>query len=184
MLQKTKYILIGIFIAALGLWGLAVTIPNSFSSGEVVSAAKMNQNFQALKSAVDQLESKVAALETAKATLETKVAALEANWDNLPTRQGYPRAYVSVDDDGSIFHQFSTTGATISVSHPITGRYDIDFGDEHIYYQNDPVSVVPMSDGRVCRSSSVNNDLLVYCQDLSGNPADSEFWVILFNDGS
>ncbi|WP_456413420.1 hypothetical protein, partial [Oceanithermus profundus] len=63
MLYKTKYVLLGVFVTALGLWGLAVTIPNTFSSGEVVSAAKMNENFQALKTAVDTLEAKVAALE-------------------------------------------------------------------------------------------------------------------------
>ena len=170
MLQKTKYTLFGIFLAALGLWGLAVTIPNSFSSGEVVSAAKMNQNFQALKAAVDQLES--------------KVAALEGKWDNLPTRQGYPRAYVSVDENGTILEQFSATGATISVTYSPVGRYEISFGDEQIYYRDDPVSVVPMSVNRVCNSGSSSDNLVVNCHDLSGNEASSKFWVVLFNDGN
>jgi len=177
MLQKTKYIFLGIFIAALGLWGLAVTIPNSFSSGDVVSAAKMNENFQALKTAVDQLEGKVT-------DLETTMTALQAEQDGLPTRQGFPRAYASVDSDGTVFNQFSTTGATISVNRTSTGRYAINFGDEGIFYDIDPVSVTPMWDNRVCRTSSVSGDLIVLCRDFGGNAADSMFWVVLFNDGS
>ncbi|WP_457632674.1 hypothetical protein [Oceanithermus desulfurans] len=170
MLQKTKYTLFGIFLAALGLWGLAVTIPNSFSSGEVVSASKMNQNFQALKAAVDQLES--------------KVATLEANWAGLPTRQGFPRAYVGVRVDGVIYDQFSTTGSAISVNRLSSGRYLISFGDENVYIANDPALVVPTTLDRVCKYGSATPKMLVECQDLSGAYADSGFWVVLFNDGS
>jgi uncharacterized protein len=55
-------------ITALGLlvWGAAVTIPNSFSDGDVISAAQMNANFAAVKAAVDTNESAVATLQTAQ----------------------------------------------------------------------------------------------------------------------
>ncbi len=55
-------------ITALGLlvWGAAVTIPNSFADGDVISAAKMNANFAAVKAAVDTNESAVASLQTAQ----------------------------------------------------------------------------------------------------------------------
>jgi hypothetical protein len=55
-------------ITALGLlvWGAAVTIPNSFSDGDVISAGEMNANFAAVKTAVDANESAVAALQTAQ----------------------------------------------------------------------------------------------------------------------
>lgn len=45
-------------ITALGLlvWGAAVTIPNTFTNGDVISASQMNANFQAVKGAVDTLE--------------------------------------------------------------------------------------------------------------------------------
>jgi hypothetical protein len=43
-------------IVAAGLWGEAVTIPNTFSAGEALSAAKLNANFSALGTAVTALE--------------------------------------------------------------------------------------------------------------------------------
>jgi hypothetical protein len=44
-------------MGVLGAIAFAVSIPNAFSSGEVISAAKMNANFAALKTAIDTLES-------------------------------------------------------------------------------------------------------------------------------
>ena len=182
MLQKTKYIFLGIFLAALGLWGLAVTIPNSFSSGDVVSAAKMNQNFQALKAAVDQLESKVT-------DLETTTTALQTEQDGLPTRQGFPRAYAFINGDATVEHQFSTTGATISVSRPSSGspvgRFIVDFGDEDIDL-GDAISITPILPGVGCSAIPwTSNNLLVVCQQYTtGNNFNTGFWVVLFNDGS
>jgi hypothetical protein len=42
-------------LGLLGVYALAVSIPNVFSSGDVISAAKMNANFTAVKTAVDTL---------------------------------------------------------------------------------------------------------------------------------
>ena len=178
MLQKTKYTLFGIFLAALGLWGLAVTIPNSFSSGDVVSASKMNQNFQALKAAVNQMEGKLT-------DLETTMTALQAEQDGLPTRQGFPRAYVYVDTDGTVLDQFSTTGATISANNPSTGKYNIDFGDEDIDGA-DPVSLVSELPARSCTAyPQLDGTLRVECRSVTdGSFVGNRFWVVLFNDGS
>ncbi len=70
--QQNKYLSIGFFVAALGLWGLAVTVPNAFKSGDVVSAAKTNANFNALKSSVEALEAEVGSLINRVATLRRK----------------------------------------------------------------------------------------------------------------
>lgn len=43
-------------LGLLGVYALAVSLPNLFASGDVISAAKMNANFAAVKSAVDSLE--------------------------------------------------------------------------------------------------------------------------------
>ena len=43
-------------IATLGAFAAAFSIPNAFSGGEVISATKMNANFEALGSAVTALE--------------------------------------------------------------------------------------------------------------------------------
>ncbi len=175
MLKKTKYILLGVFLTVLGLWGMAVTIPNSFSSGDVVSAAKMNQNFQALKTSVDALEAKVAAL-------ETKVADLEGAQSALPTQQGMPRAYAVVSAAGSLQQQYSLTGGSITATHDATGRYTVDFGDESIIYYDDPVAVTTITSGNFCNADSSGGKLLVKCYDNTGAAADSIFQVVLFND--
>ncbi len=49
-MRKTKYVFLGVFVAVLGLWGLVATIP--------VSAARMNQNFQAPRSAAGAWEAR------------------------------------------------------------------------------------------------------------------------------
>lgn len=46
-----KYVLLTVTVLALGVWAAAVTIPNTFSEGEVLSASKMNENFDVLASA-------------------------------------------------------------------------------------------------------------------------------------
>jgi len=90
VLQKTKYVLLGVFLSALGLWGLAVTIPNSFSSGEVVSASKMNQNFQALKTAVDALEAKLSEVQAGQKALTSAAGVLAyARQDQGILRQSF-----------------------------------------------------------------------------------------------
>lgn len=47
---------VSITLAALGVYALAVNLPNTFAAGDVISASKMNENFVALKSSVDSLE--------------------------------------------------------------------------------------------------------------------------------
>ena len=52
-------------LGLLGVYALAVSIPNIFAGGEVISAAKMNANFEALKTAVNALEANSAQPTTA-----------------------------------------------------------------------------------------------------------------------
>jgi hypothetical protein len=61
--SNLKYFVLGAALVAAGLGALAVNIPHSFSSGQVISAAQLTANFAAVKTAVDTLETKVAALE-------------------------------------------------------------------------------------------------------------------------
>jgi hypothetical protein len=52
-------------LGLLGVYALAVSIPNIFAGGEVISAAKMNANFLAVKTAVDTLETGVPGIDFA-----------------------------------------------------------------------------------------------------------------------
>ena len=54
-----KYSLLIVTVVALCVWGAAVTIPNSFSPGDNLSAAKMNENFTTLSSAITVNEEKL-----------------------------------------------------------------------------------------------------------------------------
>lgn len=55
--KNLKYFVLGAALVAVGFGAIAVNIPNTFSSGQVISAAALNANFVALKAAVDSLES-------------------------------------------------------------------------------------------------------------------------------
>jgi hypothetical protein len=56
--KNLKNLVIGFALGSFGLVALAVTIPNTFSSGTVISSSQVNANFAALKAAVDALEGK------------------------------------------------------------------------------------------------------------------------------
>ena len=47
---------VSITLAALGVYALAITLPNTFAAGDLISASKMNENFAALKASVEKLE--------------------------------------------------------------------------------------------------------------------------------
>jgi len=65
--NQVRYVLLVITVVALvGVSALALTVPNTFVSGEVISAAEMNQNFAAVNTAVSALESQLAALQAAQ----------------------------------------------------------------------------------------------------------------------
>ncbi len=165
MLNKTKYVLMGIFISALGLWGLAVTVPNNFSSGDVVSAAKMNENFQALKAAVDALEAKAAHAAVGRALVR---------WND-------PDA--TVDADWSL----NASSGAIEVERLDAGRYNVTFaglaGAQAPY--GTAIAGSRNKSGGHCNATVVKEDTTypdvvvgVRCFDETGTLQDGAFRVI------
>ncbi len=75
-----------------------VTIPNTFTAGTIASADQVNENFAALKTAVD--------------TLQTQVATLQAA-NPLPSGAGR-LAYAFVNEDGEVVRSFNSSGGTNS----------------------------------------------------------------------
>lgn len=127
MINKAKYVFLGIFLASLSLWGLAVTVPNSFNSGDVVSAAKINANFNALKTAIASLETEVANLNSKVSSLESENEALRAKLARvadgqyaLPSRDGVLGYYEALTDGGPMgdSEYYNSSGGQI------TGEYD------------------------------------------------------------
>jgi len=73
--NQLRYILLAVtLIALVGVSALALNVPNTFVSGDVISAAEMNANFTAVEAAVTALEAQVAAAQAAQPVVaHTKV---------------------------------------------------------------------------------------------------------------
>lgn len=107
-------LIFGSFVFLSAAVGYAVvTIPNTFTAGTTASADEVNENFAALKTAVD---------------------ALEARLDGLGSNPPMPSAsgvlgYASISFDGSTASKsFNSSGGAITLSSPhITGVYGISF---------------------------------------------------------
>ena len=168
---------VSLALGLLGVYALAANIPNIFASGDVISAAKMNENFAAMRTAVDALEAKVA-------TLETKTASLESFRTGLASAKGSMRAFAVVNGISTvnlIRNQFTSDGATITYSRTGVGRYRLTIPGEDIFIQSDPVVLTAVSDA-VCGYNSVSGDLLVECRNLAGADVDTVFIAVVFND--
>ncbi len=192
MSQRLKYAVFGFLAAALGLWGLAVTIPNTFSGGEVVSAAKMNANFQALKAAVDTLEAKVATLESDNASLKTRLASVLADQRALPSRDGAVGYYQALSTgapmSGAEYFN-SSGGAIVYAVDGTTNVYTITFkglgrhggaGSPGVALAN---AMGVQAYDKACKAEVDDrfSDVVVtvYCYDISsGNPVPSTFSLL------
>jgi hypothetical protein len=153
-------------LGLLGVYALAVSIPNVFSSGEVISAAKMNANFEALKTTVDALETKTAALQAAK---------------SLPARDGY-NAYALIPSSGVIDEIYSfNPGGGISLTSSTAGNYIVTFLGNHLAIRT--VQVTPY--GNTTNTCRVNewrtNFVSVTCFTTAGVAANTDFIINVAN---
>ncbi len=114
--QKLKYLVLGAVLASVGLWALAVTLPHTFSPGDEIKSAEMNANFQALKDAVDALETKLSAVEAAQKALPSKTGQLGYAWVKRDGTLGVPFVFMS-------------NGNTPTASKSATGVYEVTFPD-------------------------------------------------------
>lgn len=84
MKANTKKLVAAVFGCSLAMLGSSVavagsvTIPNTFTSGTPAVAGDVNDNFTAVKTAVDDNDARVTELETALAALQAKMEAMDA----------------------------------------------------------------------------------------------------------
>lgn len=116
-MRQVVGLLTSVFLGITVIAYAAVNIPYSFTSGNPIRAGEMNDNFTAVKNAIDVLEIKAATLEGKVATLENKVAALEAKDADL----------VTVGDNS--YFTGTTWGGDIETGIGRTARMVINFTD-------------------------------------------------------
>jgi hypothetical protein len=75
---------VSVAISALGIYALAMSIPNTFSAGASISSGQVNANFAAVKTAVDALEAKFTAPAVTAASLQNSWAADGTFGSNSP----------------------------------------------------------------------------------------------------
>ena len=66
--MKLYHLIFTLIITSSSAYATGVTIPNSFSSGTATNAAEMNANFDAIKAAVDDNDSRITTLESSSSS--------------------------------------------------------------------------------------------------------------------
>ncbi len=92
-----------LLVVVVALAGTA-TIPHSFVPGEVANANQVNENFTAVKAAIDDNDSRLMAAES-------------------PTRPGTMLAHCSLGTNGVHSNPWTSTGANIITSRRATGDF-------------------------------------------------------------
>ena len=161
--SNLKFFALGALLVAIGLSALAVTIPNTFSAGQVVSAAQLNANFQELKAAVDSLQ--------ASKNLTGSAGYYAYAWVNV----------ISGTPDTSYSHN---PAGSISVASATVGKFTVAFNGTHPPIRTVQVTAYEAGSDALgnCRivnwgSSSVN----VNCYNNAGTPADTRFVISVAN---
>jgi hypothetical protein len=111
---------------ALGVAGFAVamSLPNLFASGTAISSSAVNANFAAVKAAVDSLEATVAGKQAVVSGTCMGTQAIQTIAANgTVTCGGAPRAWVTVNSDGSVYQQ--SAGVTWTITKNAIGHYCI-----------------------------------------------------------
>ncbi|MEZ5465773.1 MAG: hypothetical protein R3F22_11255 [Lysobacteraceae bacterium] len=99
-------------LAALPVTAGDLTLPHSFSAGTPAVAAEVNANFDAVETAVDDNDARIAALEALVVSLQSQVAALQAS--NVMAIDPYVELTDITDpNDGSLYATVRITGANL-----------------------------------------------------------------------
>ena len=201
------------------VWALALTavilmgmdIPNRFSSGDVISSAQMNENFEAVKEAVDVLESTVttfnedvarlAQLETTVELLTDRVAGLESDTqaldenltlleqrvDALDASLDNPSrviGMVRVDSSGVLTKSWMANGNTPTVYRHRAGQYHIDWPGEsvHLSHQMLLVSVDDTAGAyATVHSNGAGAPTVVFIHQDVTQQVNRSFWAVLMS---
>jgi hypothetical protein len=186
--KSLKYFFLGAAIVAVGVWGLAVTIPNSFSAGDVISAAKINANFAAIKAAVDALESAITGKQNrVTGTCVGGQALTAVAADGTVTCGGSPSAWALIQPNGTVFSH--SNGVTWTITKVGTGEYCMQTSP-NLFGNFAPVLATIHGPDKTFGQISVNTEYGsdcnpygghgVFTANSSGTPTDQWFLVTIF----
>lgn len=186
MVNKMKYFFMGVFLALAGYSVLAaVNLPHTFKAGDPIKSSEVNENFDALKQAVETLQSQVSSLSSQQSTVNNRVSSLEQFKQDLPKAKGYPRVYALIKSDATINNFWSSTGASLSVSHPSTGIYIVKYSDNTGQIYGTPAFVTPYNNPVACDTVPFNDFIEVDCYGTGTvndtKLTDSAFFLLVLN---
>ncbi len=144
----------------------AVTIPNTFSAGNVIKSSEVNDNFSTLATAVN------------------KKADSPASGSYVATPAGrLARAYVdclSTSGTCKVSHSYNPGGSAITVAYSGTGSYQASFPNFNVGADvGIPVVSSYGSSPNRCKVSSWSaNAVGVHCYNASGSSTDSLFTIL------
>lgn len=156
--------------------GYAVTLPHTFTADTPARAEEVNQNFDALKTAID--------------TLEAKLDNLDANLP-LPSKEGkLGYAYIAADGTVDSNRSFNSSGGSVTVDNFTEGSYTVTFtglGDSanNNDYHVQVVAQSPLTGARICNpfvsltAPSADIEFLVHCRRDNGTATDIPFYVLV-----
>lgn len=90
-----------------------------------------------------------------------------------------PIAYASVNSNGTLYSNSTTTNVTLSSHTAGTGRYEFTITGENIFYQNYVCNVTLLSMGE-CYWNSLSGKLIIYTANSSGTPTDKIFSFVIY----
>jgi hypothetical protein len=104
----------------------SVTVPNTFSQGSVISSSQMNDNFSAVKTAVDDSQAQIDAQ-------KTQIAGLETAKQNKVTGTCAPGSFIAaVKPDGTVTCSAFTAAAPLAVAGSTLSLQGLGITNAHI----------------------------------------------------
>lgn len=116
-----SFLLVVGIVAAHGQSAVALTVPNTFSSGSPAKASEVNQNFDAVKAAIDSNAYGVAALTTTQSSLQARLETIES-------RQLLPSLKVRAKSNSALLGYVLGSPSAVSVTVVTSQGYVVKLG--------------------------------------------------------
>lgn len=132
-----------------------LTIPHTFSADTPAVAAQVNANFNAIKTEVDNNNTRITNNADAIGSLESLIV-----------------AYGKIKFDATIYSGSNISSCEWNAS---LNRYEIEISGESYFYTDYVTVITPTTQKLTCNTNSMSGKLLVYFFDSSGTEVQTTF---------